>query len=162
MGRSETDAESMASYTTWNSSTSYLTGPSQSGAPSPRRQVFAPSHLGREVSSSSTPRLAVGAESERSSPAPSGHLGVPDSRRKDDPAREERRRRRAERRAKSTLAGEKYDSPLRRWARWMSANGLSAWSLPIGLAAVGVVKTAVGYGGFSGGSKLRRVTTDVP
>ncbi|ORX35940.1 glucosyltransferase [Kockovaella imperatae] len=32
----------------------------------------------------------------------------------------------------------------------MSRNGLSNWSLPIGLSAAGVIKTAVGYGGFSG------------
>lgn len=64
--------------------------------------------------------------------------------------RERREKRRKEKERKSTLLGDKYDSPLRRWLRWMSRSGLSAWSLPVGLAAVLVVKAAVGLGGFSG------------
>jgi hypothetical protein len=64
--------------------------------------------------------------------------------------RESREKRRAKREKMSTLLSEKYDSPLRRWLRWMSAQGLSGSSLFVGLVAVGVVKSAVGMGGFSG------------
>lgn len=73
----------------------------------------------------------------------------------------ERERRRARREAKrrerekrSTLVGEKYDSPLRRWLRWMSAQNLSGpYSLAIGCLATGMIKTAVGFGGFSGSGR---------
>ena len=45
---------------------------------------------------------------------------------------------------------DRFDSPLRRWLRWMSRSGMSGWSLPIGLIGVAMVKTGVGFGGFSG------------
>jgi len=61
-----------------------------------------------------------------------------------------RKKRREEREKRSTLANERFDSPLRRWLRWMSRSGFSRWRLGVGLLGVGVVKTAVGYGGFSG------------
>ncbi|WVR05893.1 hypothetical protein IAU60_002919 [Kwoniella sp. DSM 27419] len=55
--------------------------------------------------------------------------------------RQERRRR--ARQARSTLSGGMYDSPLRRWIRWMGKAGWASASLPLGLALVLAVRMTV-------------------
>lgn len=57
--------------------------------------------------------------------------------------RARRERRREERIKKSTLKGEKYDSPLRRWVRWMSLHELGQWSLVVVILAAGVLRAVI-------------------
>ena len=200
--RSETDAESLTSYTTLQShasSSSYLPrpqhiNPSTSASPSPRLASFSsqsgashahlrpsyrtsssadaqgvPSFASRTGSPSSP--LGPGSLRERAlsssssqyrpfaPPLPLGDgtsalgLTVPlaeHGRRSSATSadeREKRRKRREERRAekaeRSTLKGEGYDSPLRRFIRGLSVREKSRWGLPIGLAAAGGVKVLV-------------------
>ncbi|ORY32289.1 ALG6, ALG8 glycosyltransferase family-domain-containing protein [Naematelia encephala] len=140
VAESETDLESLASYTTYSSN---FTHPSSSGIPSPRLQhpQFQPLHQPQPL------RLRTLSSTSHAS---NQHLEIPRTSRDSESsaARQARREaRRKERERKSTLAGEKYDSPLRRWLRYMG----SGWmSLGLGLVGVGVVKSAIGSGGFSG------------
>lgn len=199
-GRSETDLESLASFTTHQSSSSY--GPA-GGYPSQRLSSGIGAEYGgssgslglgfmphgsepnpmrqRKLSSYSregTESLSVAPGSPVSSAGPDSrdpgqaHLRLPSrfssstsSPQTSSPVSEldrERRRvrreaRRREKEKKSTLVGEKYDSPLRSWLRWMSAQNLSGrYAVLVGCAAIGMVKTAVGFGGFSGHGELSR------
>lgn len=179
--RSETDAESLASYTTYQSNSSYIT--QHSSNPSPRLGGYqyngantSLNALGISVSSSPgnqisrlvpLPRERTFSSSSSQRPAlPSPRLEVPRSHsanvrteaspqkrpqgslleenaatsRKTAERDERRRKRREEREKKSTLVGEKFDSPLRQWLRWMSQKGQSRWSLPLGLGVAAVVR----------------------
>jgi len=57
--------------------------------------------------------------------------------------RQRREARRAEKAERSTLMGEGYDSPLRRFIRGLSVRERSRWGLPIGLIIVGGIKFGV-------------------
>ncbi|KAL7419523.1 Glucosyltransferase-like protein [Cryptotrichosporon argae] len=57
------------------------------------------------------------------------------------------------RRRRDPHADERYDAPLRRWVRWMGRDAYAA-TLALGLVGVGVFKSAVGMGGFSGQGQL--------
>jgi len=169
--RSETDAESLASFSTQISTSSHYTY--HSDAPSPRvlthpsppfpkpssRTLSSSSYTSHlappSITSSSSAQLHESPLQRLSSGRREGggggrHLGIP---RPERDREQLRARHRAEREKRSTLAAEKFDSPLRRWLRWMSSRGLSGWTLGVGLVGVGMVKTGVGFGGFSGMSR---------
>lgn len=170
LSRSETDAESLASFATHQSGSSYLSSsysyspritsdpysvPYQrtlSGSSQSQSSFSISPKLPSSSSALSSPRAQYPTPPQRSSSNLSrSTLEVPRERDK-SAARVERAKRRAEREQRSTLSSERYDSPLRRWMRWMSKMGMSGWSLPVGLAGVMVLKGAVGLGGFSGTS----------
>ncbi|KAK4686465.1 hypothetical protein P7C73_g3661, partial [Tremellales sp. Uapishka_1] len=121
---SETDLDSLASFSTQPSTSS-----AYGGYPSPR--------LSHTLSASliPPPRDRTLSTTSQTSSAWRPEL--------QSAVQERRDKRRREREAKSTLLALKYDSPLRRWLRIMSKNGWSGMSLAVGLAAVGLVKIAV-------------------
>ena len=127
--RSETDAGSIASFTTHQSSSSFQ--PSYTYASSSRLTVPKPRTLSSTSASSSvSPSLhPIGAAPKP--PYPS-RLGV--SLNTDEAAlkrREARRKRREERDKKSTLRGEEYDTRLRRVVRWISKKGWRGRSIAL-------------------------------
>ncbi|CAD6574593.1 MAG: Glucosyltransferase-like protein [Tremellales sp. Tagirdzhanova-0007] len=139
--RSETDAESLASFSTYLSSSSQHTFPSNLSRRVVPHDLLNPNR--RTVSSSSLSHSSV---SRLHPPSPSLTVPHPLELQRDGA----RSKRRAERDKRARSVAERFDSPLRRWLRWMSSAGLSRASLGIGLIGVGVIKTAVGFGGFSG------------
>lgn len=114
-GRSETDADSIASFTTHQSTASFqphtYASSSRLTVPSPRPRTMSSSSF----SSTPSPNLAA----RSFSPSQPPRLGVDDATRA---RREARRKRREERESNSTLRGERYDSPLRRVVRWCAKN----------------------------------------
>ncbi|RXK40295.1 hypothetical protein M231_02409 [Tremella mesenterica] len=56
---------------------------------------------------------------------------------------ERRERRKIAKREKSTLLGEKYDSPIRRYLRWMASLHMSKWALPFALIGVGFLHVCI-------------------
>lgn len=167
--RSETDLESLASYSTHHSSTSFSPngGNAQHPYPLPHSRLSSSS-----ASASASPSLAQNPyylssrqRTYSSTSHTSSHLEPPTrssssgrvvSLVTESPAaRAERRARRREDRRlkqleKSTLSGGRFDSPIRRWLRWMKTIDMGKWSLPVGIIGVGVIKAAVATGGFSG------------
>ena len=200
--RSETDLESLASYSTIGSSSSHFTNPSshrqtytsspdgtRKGVATSRVSSFSSSPLGtsalglrlegrpimRQRALSNTSSIASKSHSLAPLPEqpdnstqddlrPNGHndmLSPPftSSRMRSSSAfdrREKRRQRKEERAKKSTLRGERYDSPLRRIIRWLSAKELSHWGLVLCLVVVGLIRLGAEWVGKREGLALER------
>ncbi len=59
-------------------------------------------------------------------------------------------RKERKREERSTLQGERFDTPLRRYVRNMTRLGLGEHTLVMGVAAVLLIKWIIGIGGYSG------------
>lgn len=194
--RSETDAESLASFTTHQSSSSLgynngfpsqrMGGPSGLGGSSgsalglgfmphgsdhhPIRQRTLSSYSrdgteslsgvpGSPIASQSPGQAFLRLPTRPSAGSSSRQSSSPTSELDRERRRARREVKRKERELRSTLVGEKYDSPLRSWLRWMSAQGLSGpYAVLAGCVGVGMIKTAVGLGGFSGHGECRHAS----
>lgn len=121
MFRSETDAGSLASFTTHQSTSSFQ--PTYMYASSSRLVVPKQRTLSSTSATSSTsPRLQSFIPPPASRPQNPSLLSVgPDEATRK--RREARRQRREERERKSTLKGDEYDTRLRRVVRWISKKG---------------------------------------
>jgi hypothetical protein len=135
--RSETDAESLASYSTRLTSSSYITNSSIPSRLAPYRRTASSSTTNQDVPASSP-------SPSNSIPPYTSHLDIP---RTSNPTKS---RRRHSDRTFSTLQNEVYNSPLRRYTRYMSQSSQSHLTLPLSLIAVGLIKVGIGFGGFSG------------
>jgi hypothetical protein len=156
--RSETDAGSLASFTTNQSSTSFQ--PSYTYASSSRLTLPKPRTLSSTSASSSIPP-SLPAQAQIPKPQYPSRLGV--SSNTDEAAlkrREARRKRREERDKKSTLRGDEYDTRLRRAVRWISKKDWRGRSIALVVVVWGLLRMELERDRLSRKSCLRYKSLD--